>query len=148
METLHYLEAAIAAEASLEIIYDGGSHPGARRVIAPIRIRSGILQARCDAALRSYRIQQLTLAGELPPFRHYNGIQDLLLRAQREILHSGLLPEADRYHLILRTPEGKPSASLISSQGMWRFNAHPCSSFQVGCTALLLYLQSRDNTGE
>lgn len=51
METLHYLEAAIAAfEASLEITHDGGSHPGARRIIAPIRIRSGILQARCDAA--------------------------------------------------------------------------------------------------
>lgn len=107
------LEAAISSGKSLDIIYQGGSHPGTLRRIYPLFIKEGILKARDPKTgeHKSFKLELIVLPSlpdtpnPEPPFRTYHTLHDLLLLEQELILKTGLFVVADRFHLRLFTNE-------------------------------------------
>lgn len=116
------LQAAIASGTEIDIIYQGGSHPGAVRTVLPLRITDGLLKARDSATgqSKSYKLELITLpekgaAADIDlPFRSYHSLQDLLFFEQKLILQSELFVLADRFHIrLFKTEKDSVSAAPI-----------------------------------
>lgn len=137
----HYIEAAIALGAEINVTYSGGSQPGAARHIRPRSMTKGLVRAESEGQLKSFRVDLLDMPSTTTDTGHqYRGIQDLLMREQRLILASGFAPVADRFHLVLHGTAG-PALSLGCSHGVWAVNGRRCGSFQNAAEVFLAALQ-------
>lgn len=141
MISKHYIEAAIALGAEINVTYYGGSQPGAARHIRPRALAKGLVRAECEGQLKSFRMELLDLPLNTRGAEYqYRGIQDLLIREQRLILASGLAPVADRFHLVLHGAGG-PALSLGCAHGAWFVNGRRCGGFQDAAEVFLAALR-------
>lgn len=119
MNISEVLKTAIDSRTEIDIVYQGGSHPGAVRTVMPLGIKDGLLKARDIASgqCKSYKMELIALpektgaAREDIPFRSYHTLYDLLLLEQKLILDTDLFVVADRFHIRLF----KTQADSISS---------------------------------
>ncbi len=124
------LEAAISAGTEIDIIYQGGSHPGAVRTVLPLRITDGLLRARDSATgqSKSFKLELISLPEKEVPdelnlsFRNYHSIQDILFLEQKLILRSDLIVLADRFHIrLFKTEKASNSDAPLFSIGYQKF---------------------------
>ena len=86
MGTIDRLQEAIATGEILGIVYHGGSQPGAFREIAPIAIKDGKVQARCNAsnAVKTFVIEKIEFRAASPsPDDIANSWREGFLRAAK-----------------------------------------------------------------
>lgn len=123
-------EAAISAGAEIDIIYQGGSHPGAVRTVLPLRITDGLLRARDSATgqSKSFKLELITLPEKEASddldlsFRNYHSIQDILFLEQKLILRSDLIVLADRFHIrLFKTEKDSISDAPLFSIGYQKY---------------------------
>lgn len=136
------LEAAMVLGHEIEIIYHGGSRPGAPRHIIPLSLRGDALRAMAGGAVKSFKLSLVELPPD-GPFHVYGGLHDILLHEQALIIDSGLDLEADRFHLAL-SMDGRQV--LFIRRSGWVVNGHgfpgPQEAAEVFVTALRLLRRS------
>ncbi len=150
MNMLHLLQVAILNKIELDIIYDGGSHPGAVRRILPLAIRGDILRARSQGQTKSFKLERIRMRDDFPiqSFRHYAGIQDILQMEKHLILETGLIPHAGRRHLVLADKNHGYELSIRHRDNHWVCCGREYSGFQQAAetfiTELLSYNQHKN----
>ncbi len=150
MDKAVVLQIAIHNHLELDIIYAGGSQPGTARRILPTALSGGIVKARCQGAAKSFKVDliQIPHIVQNQPFRNYSGIQDILLLEQRDILASGLIAEADRFHLTLYQEDRRPVLSIRRKDGCWWVRDQRYTLFQPAAEAFILALRMRSMNGK
>lgn len=170
---IRILKAAIQTKAEIDIVYQGGSHPGAVRTVLPLSLKEGLLKARDSGSglSKSYKLELISLpeekgtAEELLSFRSYHSLYDLLLLEQSLILRSELFVLADRQHMrlfrseadsasapplfyISRGKQGGASQDTDHGQS-WMCNGVPYGELQQAAEAFVVALrQYVKNLGE
>lgn len=166
MKTLiRSIETAISAHQTIDIVYMGGSKPGAVRRIMPLSVKENILKAKAveSGAMKSFKLDLITQVSDVPedqPFRNYTSLHDLLLLESSLILLSDLYLEADPFHIALYKTDADKAHSLpplvsisrnkFESRKMypWVCKGRPYQSFQKAAEEFVRTVRAYIKTSE